>query len=122
MSYVTAQSLFNILESSHATHYDYAMPLISIWAWYRYLFTAHRIEVTENKDLIFSCLLKKTTVTPDDILWIKETIGFVIIKHSAGRIYISTLINEVPTFKSTLLSLNSNIETKYAIYRGGEYK
>jgi hypothetical protein len=101
---------------------DYFIILLCAWAWYRYLFTAYKIVLLERNQLIFYSILKKTKIDPQNIIWIKETIGFIIIKHVKGKVYTSTLMNGVPEFKSMLTTLNSNIKIRYAIYRGGEWK
>jgi hypothetical protein len=100
----------------------WAFPLICVWAWYHFFFTAFRVELIDNNKILLKSLLKTSRIEVKDILWIKESIGFLVIRHSKGKNYITTMMNNISGLKSSIMAINPNIETKYAVYWGGEWK
>ena len=102
-------------------HY-YVFPIICVWAWYRFFFTAFRVELIGDNNILLKSLLKTTRIEAKNILWIKESMGFLVIKHSKGKNYITTMMNNISGLKSSIMGINPDIETKYAIYRGFKWK
>jgi hypothetical protein len=98
------------------------MCIVCLWGWYKYFTTAHLVVVDPNGSIIFKNILGTTVIPLRDIISIKETILFVEIEHNHGRVLVSTLMDRVGEFKSLLLSLNQDIKTKYAYYRGIKWK
>ena len=93
------------------TH-DYFLPFIGIWAWYKFLFTAYLIEVGDDNSITFKSILKTKVFLPSDVLWVRESIGFLTIKLSDRKFFASIMISHVLDFKRYLLSANENIEEK----------
>ncbi len=100
----------------------YMLPPIALWSWYLFLTSPYKLEITTENTISTQCILQKATINPQNTIWMKETMLFLVIKHSQGKIRISTLFNNINGIKSAIKSLNPEIETKYKEYRGGTYK
>lgn len=100
----------------------YVLPVICVWSWFRFFFTAFRVELKDDNIIILKSILKTTRIKATDILWIKEYIGFLVIRHSKGKNHLTTMMNNISGLKSSIMVRNPDIEIKYARYRGGEWK
>lgn len=100
----------------------YLLPVICVWFWYKFIFTAYVIEIGGDGSITFKSIFKSTSFSPDDVLWIRESIGFLTIKLVKGRVSATTMISHIHNFKKHLLTMNQNIEQKYVYYRGGAWK
>lgn len=96
---------------SHRLPFDgYLIPLISLFLWYRIFTSPYKIVVRDDSVFKFYTILKKIELNPKDILWMREHLSSVKIKHPTGTIVISTLMDGISGLKSNLRSVRPDLK------------
>jgi len=88
-------------------------PFITIFAlylWYRVFTSPYRIVVRDDSVFVFHAILKKTEVAPKDITSMTDYMSSIKIKHSMGRIVVSSLMDNISGFKAALLSVRPDLK------------
>ncbi len=83
-----------------------ACALIAIYLWFRFLTTAYVIIFYDDDRIEVKSLLKKYILRPGDVESIDDDSLFLKLKTSKGKIWISTLMDDISGIKSTLRSFN----------------
>ena len=84
--------------------------LLALYLWYRIFTSPYRIVVRDDSVFVFHAILKKTEVAPKDITSMTDYMSSITIKHSTGRIVVSSLIDNISGFKAILLSVRPNLK------------
>lgn len=84
--------------------------IAALFLWYRVFTAPYKIIVHGDQMIIFFSFYKKTTILPKNISSIKDYMGAILIKHSNGRIFVSSLMDNISGFRSTLLTLRPDLK------------
>lgn len=78
--------------------------------WVIVLFKVWQIEIPNDKTIIFRCIFRKITVSPEEIVSFQEWMRVIRIVVKGKSIILWPFIDKLPQLKSRLLSLNPNIK------------
>ena len=95
--------------------------LVILWlgglaaAWYKSLWMPYRIEVTEDHFITFVSLLGRTTVSPRDVISIKQRTfdaGFLQLKYTGGKLRMLNQFTGFHDFVHFLKEANPGVEIR----------
>ena len=69
------------------------MALVSVWIWYTFLTTPHRIELTSGEQLVLDSVSKQTRLNLSDISVINRQGRRLVIRHRAGKINVTNMVS-----------------------------
>lgn len=82
--------------------------LAAIYAWFVVFKTAYKVTILENHEIEIRTVLKKTILLPGGIESIEDSSLMLKLKTSKGKLYISTLMDDISGIKSALKSNSEN--------------
>lgn len=99
-------------ESSREIYLGPIAAFAALYLLYRILITPYKIVVRDNRLFEFHSIIRKAKIYSDEILSIKDYMGTILIKHSTGKIYVSSLMDNISGFKAVLLSLRPDLKVE----------
>jgi hypothetical protein len=92
------------------------MPLVLLllaWAWRVYLKIPFIISVQDGQTLEFKSFLQVVTLSPQDIVGIREGFllpGFFEIRHTTGKLLLTTQMTDLPELMALIKKENPAVE------------
>ena len=85
--------------------------MVFVLSWFLFLFQIYKIELIDDKFLIFHRVFKKTKIEIKDITHGVEGFRYYKLYHTDGSIYLDHMIQGIESFKIKIQSLQPEIET-----------
>ena len=86
------------------------MALFVLYLWYRVFTSPYKIVVRDDSVFVFYAILKKIEVYAKDISSMTDSMSSITIKHSNGKIVVSSLMDNISGLKATLRSARPDLK------------